>query len=188
MRKIVSIVAWTAAKWIDSLPFLLLSSWPLWGRCGRRGRRHSPCSRRSACFAWRSGCRAQCAAQSAGGGRKRRRQGRTGRSRRGESRTQGETHMYMDDKWWNSDLSHEVYVRQDEQSVTKIARSQCMLRWCACCACRCSCCSLSHACPHCSCHCCSFCRRVFVANFAVLGGILFTPRVGDSKLRWLLPN
>ena len=28
----------------------------------------------------------------------RRRQGRTGRSRRGESRTQGETHMYMDDK------------------------------------------------------------------------------------------
>ena len=32
------------------------------------------------------------------GGRKRRRQGRTGRSRRGESRTQGETHMNMDDK------------------------------------------------------------------------------------------
>ena len=28
----------------------------------------------------------------------------------------------------NSDLSHEVHVRQDEQSVTKIARSQCMLR------------------------------------------------------------
>ena len=49
-------------------------------------------------FAWRPGCRAQCAARSAGGGRKRRRQGRTGRSRRGESRTQGETHMNMDDK------------------------------------------------------------------------------------------
>ena len=31
-------------------------------------------------------CRAQCAARSAGGGRKRMRQGRTGRSRRGESR------------------------------------------------------------------------------------------------------
>ena len=29
---------------------------------------------------------------------KRRRQGRTGRSRRGKSRTQGETHMNMDDK------------------------------------------------------------------------------------------
>ena len=29
---------------------------------------------------------------------KRRRHGRTGRSRRGESRTQGETHMNMDDK------------------------------------------------------------------------------------------
>ena len=26
------------------------------------------------------------------------------------------------------DMSHEVHVRQDEQSVTKIARSQCMLR------------------------------------------------------------
>ena len=37
---------------------------------------------------------------------------------------------------------HEVHVRQDEQSVTKIARSQCMLRF-ACCACRCSCCSWS---------------------------------------------
>ena len=31
-------------------------------------------------------------------GKKRKRQGRTGRSRRGESRTQGETHMNMDDK------------------------------------------------------------------------------------------
>ena len=31
------------------------------------------------------------------GGRKRR-QGKTGRSRRGESRTQGETQLYMDDK------------------------------------------------------------------------------------------
>ena len=30
--------------------------------------------------------------------RERRRQGRTDRSRRRESRTQGETHMYMDDK------------------------------------------------------------------------------------------
>ena len=38
------------------------------------------------------------AARSAGGGRKRKRQGRTGRSRRGESRTQGGTHMNMDDK------------------------------------------------------------------------------------------
>ena len=39
----------------------------------------------------------------------------------------------MDDKWRDSDLSHEVHVRQDEQSVTKIARSvhaqvMCMLR------------------------------------------------------------
>ena len=30
--------------------------------------------------------------------------------------------------WMTRDLSHEVHVRQDEQSVTKIARSQCMLR------------------------------------------------------------
>ena len=49
---------------------------------------HSPCSRSSAGFAWRSGCRAQSTARSAGGGRKRRRQGRTGGSRRGEA-TQG---------------------------------------------------------------------------------------------------
>ena len=79
----------------------------VWGMCGRRRRRLSPCSRRSAGFAWRSGCRAQSTARSAGGGRKRRRQGRTGRSRRGESRTQGETHMNMDDKWRDSDLSQE---------------------------------------------------------------------------------
>ena len=59
-------------------------------------------------------------------------------------------------------------MRQDEQSVTKIARSWCMLRLCACCACRCSCCSWSHACPHCSCHCFSFCRRVSVASFLYL--------------------
>ena len=134
------------------------------GTCGRRRRRHHPFSRSCAGFAWRSGCRAQRAARCAGGGRKRR-QGRTGRSRRGESRTQGETHMNMDDKWRDSDVSHEVHVRQDEQGVTKIVRSQCMLRWCACWACRCSCCSWSHACPHCLCHCCSFCRRVFVASF-----------------------
>ena len=99
---------------------------------------------------------------------KERRQGRTGGSKRGESRTQGETHMNMDDKWRDSDLSHEVHVRQDEQSVTKIARSQCMLRLCACCACRCSCCSWSHACPHCSCHWYSVCRRVSVASFLYL--------------------
>ena len=32
---------------------------------------------------------------------------------------------------------------------------------------------------------------VFVSfswQFSVVGGILFTPPVGDSKLRWLLPN
>ena len=39
-------------------------------------------------FPWRSGCRAQSTGRSAGGGRKRRRQGRTGGSRRGEA-TQG---------------------------------------------------------------------------------------------------
>ena len=36
--------------------------------------------------------------------------------------------MYMDAKRRDSDWSYEVHVRQDEQSVTKIARSQCMLR------------------------------------------------------------
>ena len=38
----------------------------------RRRRRYSPCSRSCAGFAWRSGCRAQCAARSAGEGRRRR--------------------------------------------------------------------------------------------------------------------
>ena len=28
----------------------------------------------------------------------------------------------------------------------------------------------------------------FRSQFSVVGGILFTPPVGDSKLRWLLPN
>ena len=28
----------------------------------------------------------------------------------------------------------------------------------------------------------------FPYPFSVFGGILFTPPVGDSKLRWLLPN
>ena len=31
-------------------------------------------------------------------------------------------------------------------------------------------------------------RRVSVASLSVFGGILFTLHVGDSKLRWLLPN
>ena len=74
--------------------FLMLS---LWGRCGRRRRRYSPCSRRCAGFAWRSGCRAQCAARSAGEGRRGRGWWRTDRSREWERWTQGETHMYMDD-------------------------------------------------------------------------------------------
>ena len=29
---------------------------------------------------------------------------------------------------------------------------------------------------------------LFRSQFSVLGSILFTPPVGDSKLRWLLPN
>ena len=69
----------------------------MWGRRRRRRRRYSPCSRRCAGFAWRSGCRAQCAARSAREGRKRRGRWRTDRSRRWERWTQGETHMYMDD-------------------------------------------------------------------------------------------
>ena len=28
----------------------------------------------------------------------------------------------------------------------------------------------------------------FSSHFSVVGGILFTPPVGDSKLRWLSPN
>ena len=49
--------------------FNSLSHFLLWGRRRRRRRRYSPCSRRCAGFAWRSGCRAQCAARSAGEGR-----------------------------------------------------------------------------------------------------------------------
>ena len=69
----------------------------LWGRWKRRRRRYSPCSKRWAGFAWRSGCRAQWAARSAWKGRKGRRWWRTNRSREWKRWTQGGTHMYMDD-------------------------------------------------------------------------------------------
>ena len=140
----------------------------MWGRRKRRRRRHSPCSWSSAGFAWRSVCRAQSTARSAGGGRKRRRQGRTGGSRRGEANSRRDPHEHGWQMIRLRSWANEVHVRQDEQSVTKIARSQCMLRWCACCACRCSCCSWSHACPHCSCHCYSFRSSVSVAIFLYL--------------------
>ena len=72
-------------------------------RCRRVWRNRS-----STGFPWRSGCRAQCAARSAGGGKKRRRQGRTGGSRRGEA-TQGGALMddYGDGCEKTQILSHE---------------------------------------------------------------------------------
>ena len=60
------------------------------GDVRRRRRRYSPCSRRCAGFAWRSGCRAQSTARSAGEWkRKEEHRWRTGGSRRGERWTQG---------------------------------------------------------------------------------------------------
>ena len=33
-----------------------------------------------------------------------------------------------------------------------------------------------------------FVVAIFSQDFGCIGGIVFTPPVGDSKLRWLLPN
>ena len=109
----------------------------VWGRCGRRRRRYSPCSRRCAGFAWWSGCRAQFAARIAWEGRRGRGWWRTARKREWERWTQGETHMYMDDMTGLRTWSQMVHVTQ-HQSVKKTTRSQCMLRCCASCACSCS--------------------------------------------------
>ena len=58
-----------------------------------------------------------------------------------------------------------------------------------CCACWCTPCHCCH-CPHWSWRCC--CRYIllrshFCSWFSVSGDVLFTPTVGDSRLRWLLP-
>ena len=47
---------------------------------------------------------------------------------------------------------------------------------------------VGHAWSHCSGCCRRFRRSVSIAFFSVFGGLLFKPPVGDSKLRWLLPN
>ena len=163
----------------------------LW-RSGRRSRcPHSLLRRSSTSFPWRSGCRAQSTARS--GGSKRKRQGRTGRSRKGETsqRECAMDGMEMVVNWlrnWANEVWDDIKCERVRSTCTLNAR--CALRnclaqhrhWCrawwgACCACCstcCSCCSWSHAWSHCSCCCLRFRSRVSVANFAVFGGFLFT--------------
>ena len=85
---------------------------------------------------------------------------------------------YGDEVGLKNTLNHEVHVTRHQRVWRRLRALSCILRCCAFCACSC----------HCSCCCRRFRQRVSVVIFLCLEVYLFTPPVGDSKLRWLLPN
>ena len=129
--------------------------------------------------AWWSSCRAQCAARSASGRRSGRRRGRTGRSRKGGRRNQGETLMDADGMKTQEHLEPWGACDTDIKKCTELRALRAVLTGCATCACWCLChscwCSLCHACcPHRSCwYSCCKCT-VFVDIFCSWRCTLYT--------------
>ena len=151
--------------------FLLMQLYFLWVGRRRRSRRCSP---------WRS--RAGCQSRSQGRrstwrGRTGKRRGSAGGSkRRGRRESKTTTHGWHVDEGerLKDDLSQCGCDASVRSTNTQQRAGVLSPKFCACWCTSCHCCH----CPHWSWRCC--CRHVS-------GDVLFTPPVGDSRLRWLLP-